>query len=85
MKLSIITCTYNSENYLQECINSVIAQNLNINEYEHVFVDAYSIDKTKEIIEKYAIKYHNVRLIERKAKWIYNAMNEWIKESETRI
>jgi hypothetical protein len=26
-------------------------------------------------------KYSNVELIERKPKWVYNAMNEWIKEA----
>lgn len=82
MKLSIITCTYNSEKYLQECIDSVIAQNLNIDTYEHIFVDAYSTDNTKKIIEKYQKKYSNVKLLERKPKWVYNAMNEGIKESK---
>lgn len=82
MKLSIITCTYNGEEYIQQCINSVIDQNLDIDAYEHIFVDAYSIDKTREIIENYQKKYSNVRLIERKPKWVYNAMNEWIKEAK---
>jgi glycosyltransferase involved in cell wall biosynthesis len=68
MKLSIITCTYNSEKYLQECIDSVVAQNLDIHEYEHIFVDAYSTDKTKKIIVEYKKKYSNVRLIEREPK-----------------
>lgn len=81
MKLSIVTCTYNSEKYLQECIDSVIAQNLDKDDYEHIFVDAYSTDKTKEIIREYMKKYSNVKLIERKPKWVYNAMNEWIKEA----
>jgi len=73
--------TYNSEKYLQECIESIIAQKLDINEYEHIFVDAYSTDNTKKIINEYAKKYLNVKLIERKPKWVYNAMNEGIKES----
>jgi glycosyltransferase involved in cell wall biosynthesis len=68
MKLSIITCTYNSEKYIQECINSVIAQNLDKDDYEHIFVDAYSTDKTKDIIAQYMKKYSNVELIERKPK-----------------
>ena len=82
MKLSIITCTYNSEQYLQECINSVISQNLSVDEYEHIFVDACSTDTTKQIIENYQKKYSNVKIIERKPKWVYNAMNEWIKEAK---
>ncbi|MBR4633566.1 glycosyltransferase family 2 protein [bacterium] len=68
MKLSIITCTYNREKCLQQCIDSVIAQNLDLNTYEHIFVDAYSKDKTKTIIKNYMAKYKNVRLIEREPK-----------------
>jgi glycosyltransferase involved in cell wall biosynthesis len=68
MKLSIVTCTYNSEKYLQECIDSVIAQDLDTNIYEHVFVDAYSTDKTKNIIKKYQKQYPNVKIIERQPK-----------------
>ena len=82
MKLSIITCTYNSEKYLQVCIDSVISQNLDIENYEHIFVDAYSTDSTKKIIKKYMKKYSNVKLIEHKPKWVYNAMNEGIKEAK---
>ena len=82
MKLTIITCTYNSEGYLQECIDSVVNQNLDENTYEHIFVDALSTDKTRHIIEKYMKKYNNVKLIERKPKWVYNAMNEWIKQAK---
>lgn len=82
MKLSIISCTYNSEKYLQECINSVINQNLDVSIFEHIFVDAYSTDNTKKIIEEYKQKYPNVKLIEREPKWVYNAMNEWIKEAK---
>lgn len=82
MKLSIITCTYNSDLYLQQCINSVIAQNLPKEMYEHIFVDAYSTDNTKKIIKDYMNKYTNVKIIERKPKWVYNAMNEGIKEAK---
>ena len=82
MKLSIITCTYNSEKYLQECIDSVIAQNLDNDIYEHIFVDACSTDNTKKIIKEYAGDHPNVKVIERKPKGVYNAMNEGIKEAK---
>ncbi len=82
MKLSIITCTYNSEKYLQECINGVVAQKMSVDKYEHIFVDAYSSDSTRDIIKKYMKQYSNVKLIERKPRWVYNAMNEGIKEAE---
>lgn len=82
--LSIITCTYNSEKYLQECIDSVILQKLDPNEFEHIFVDWYSTDKTIKIIKDYqnTISNYNIKIIQSPAKWIYNAMNIWIKEAK---
>lgn len=80
MKLSIITCTYNSEKYLPEAIGSVTSQNKWI-DYEHIFIDGMSIDGTCDIIKEYAVSNPttNIVLEQRNPKGIYNAMNEWIK------
>jgi len=49
VKVSIITCTWNSEPWLRECIDSIRAQDhLDI---EHVFVDGGSTDGTLERIQ----------------------------------
>lgn len=84
MKLSIITCTYNSEKYLQECIDSVISQNLDKDIYEHIFIDWYSKDWTENIINSYIKNYpnSNIRLIKSEPKWVYNAFNKWVFESK---
>lgn len=81
MKLSIITCTYNSERYLQDTINSVVAQNLDSSLFEHIFVDGYSTDTTLDIIEQHKSQNpdYKIKVIKAKPKWIYNAMNAWIK------
>lgn len=83
MKLSIITCTYNSEKYLQETIKSILNQKLEKNTFEHIFIDWNSSDNTKNIIENYknSNQDNNIKLIVKKPNWIYNAMNEWIKIS----
>ena len=80
MKLSIITCTYNSEKYLPEAIGSVTSQNHWI-DYEHIFIDGMSIDSTCDLIKEYAASNPtiNILLEQRSPKGIYNAMNEWIK------
>lgn len=81
MKLSIITCTYNSATYLQQCIDSVIAQWLHDDVYEHIFVDAFSKDETMDMLNNYKRtrpKKH-ITIMQRDPKGIYNAMNEWIK------
>lgn len=51
MKVTIITVTYNSGKYLEDCIKSVIMQRYpNI---EHIVVDAKSTDNTMDIVRKY--------------------------------
>jgi glycosyltransferase involved in cell wall biosynthesis len=78
MKLSIITCCYNSDKYIQETINSVISQKLDKNIYEHIFIDAFSSDNTIDIINKYIMENSENKIVlkQSKPKGIYNAMNE---------
>lgn len=82
VKLSIITCTYNSEKYLSDCIESIKKQNLDKDIFEHIFVDWKSSDKTKEIIGKYKKEtWFNIFFYEQKPKWVYSAMNYWAEKS----
>ncbi len=50
MKVSIITVTYNSEKYLQDCIQSV--KNQTYGNIQHIIVDGKSTDNTLKIIKK---------------------------------
>lgn len=59
MKLSIITCTLNSEKYLEESIRSVRAQTYS--DIEYVFVDGGSTDRTLEIIGMMAGEHRLLR------------------------
>ncbi|RKO63036.1 bifunctional glycosyltransferase/CDP-glycerol:glycerophosphate glycerophosphotransferase [Caldibacillus debilis] len=56
-KLSIIVPIYNVENYLEDCLNSLLRQNYE--NYEVIMVDDGSTDNSKEIMHKYAEKYEN--------------------------
>ena len=49
MFLSIITPTYNSQDKILFCINSVIKQNFE--DYEHIIIDNHSTDRTLELIK----------------------------------
>ena len=78
--LSIITCTWNSEKYLQECIESVKNQSWNLS-IEHIFVDGLSTDKTIEIIQSYQEECKDridVKILQSSPKGVYNAMNQGI-------
>lgn len=50
MKVSIITVTYNSSKYIEDCINSIIRQDYK--DIEYIIIDGGSTDGTVEIIEK---------------------------------
>ncbi len=81
MKFSIITCTYNSEKYIENNIKSL--ENQSFWDFEHIFIDGNSTDNTLDIIEEYRKKYPNrVKLYKQKPGWISKAMNEWIRKSK---
>lgn len=51
MKVTIITVTYNSEKYLEDCIRSVLSQDYT--DLEYIIIDGKSSDGTLSIIKKY--------------------------------
>jgi len=54
-KISVIIFSYNFENYLEECIESVLAQTLK--PYEIIISDDHSTDRSWDIIQRYAKKH----------------------------
>ena len=64
MKLSFILPIFNTGKYLQKCIDSVIAQNLTVGDYEILLVyDEGSSDNSLQVAQENADKYPNaVRL-----------------------
>lgn len=74
MKVSIITVVYNGEQYINECITSVIGQNYQ--DLEYIVIDGGSTDNTISLIEK----YHNkiTHFVSEKDKGMYDALNKGI-------
>ncbi len=71
---SIVTCTFNSAEFLPETIASVEGQNFA--GFEHIFIDAFSNDATVAIIEAYRARCPGrVVLQQLPANGISNAMN----------
>jgi glycosyltransferase len=74
MKVSLITVTYNSEKYLEDCIRSVIMQSHS--NIEHIIIDGKSTDRTVDIIRKYGD--HISKWISETDRGIYDAINKGI-------
>lgn len=78
-KVSVIVTVYNTEKYIEQCVNSLINQT-----YEHIeiiLVDGGSTDKTPEICRKYESKYKNIRLVQKENEGVSSARNRGITEA----
>lgn len=74
MKISIITIAFNSEETIEETIQSVIAQDYS--NIEYIVIDGGSTDGTMSIVEKYLDKLAVV--VSEPDKGIYDAMNKGV-------
>ncbi len=59
---TIITPAYNSEEFIDECIKSVVNANYDLNLVEHIIINDGSIDKTPEIVQRWASQYPHIKL-----------------------
>lgn len=83
-KISVIIPVYNKEKYLAKTLDSVIAQTYK--NIEIILVNDGSIDKSPEIMDKYAEEYENIKCIHKKnegvtrtrLRGVSEASGEWI-------
>ena len=57
--ISIVVITFNHENFIEECLESILMQDINA-KYEIIISDDCSSDNTQTIIKKYKNKYPNI-------------------------
>lgn len=82
--ISIIIPVYNVEQYLQECLDSILSQTYS--NFEVILINDGSLDDSSKICDKYAHKDKRIRVIHQKNsgvsaarnKGIDNANGEWI-------
>ncbi|WP_316736897.1 glycosyltransferase family 2 protein [Pedobacter aquatilis] len=79
MKISVLTPSYNSAQYIRRAIESVISQNYD--NYEHIVVDGGSKDGTVEILKEFP----QVKYISEKDKGQSDAMNKAFSMSSGEI
>ena len=80
-KFSIVIPTLNEENYISECINSILEQTYDLNLIEIVIVDGNSTDKTIEIVNSYKQKHNHILVLNNPQKRTPISLNIGIKNS----
>ena len=73
--LSIIVPIYNVEEYLGECLDSLVIQDIPHDEYEIICVDDGSTDKSGKILDLYAEKYTNIVVVHKENGGVSSARN----------
>jgi len=74
--ISIVTCTYNSDKYLEKALLSV--QNQKYENIEHIINDSYSTDNTLAIIQNYIEsnkERYSIKLTHCEPRGVANALN----------
>ena len=79
LKLSIIVPIYGVEQYLLKCVDSLLAQDLPLSEYEIILVDDESPDTCPQICDEYAAAHENIRVIHRENGGLSAARNSGIE------
>ena len=75
---SVIIPVYNVENYLNDCVQSVIEQNLT--RIEIILINDCSTDKSGELCDSLAKKHQNLKVIHnKKNQGVSNSRNDGIK------
>lgn len=63
MFLTIITPVYNTAKYLSACLDSLLDQGMRYEDYEIILINDGSTDNSAEILDQYAAKYPNLRVV----------------------
>ncbi|TAH69970.1 MAG: glycosyltransferase [Anaerolineaceae bacterium] len=79
-KVSVIIPVYNVENYLKDCLMSVVGQP--ISNIEIICVNDGSTDKSKDILERFAQKHDNIKIIDQENQGLSCARNVGLMEAQ---
>ena len=77
--LTILIPVYNTEKYIEKCIDSLLRQTYE--NIEIILIDGGSTDRTTEICSKYADNYEKIRLVKKENEGVSSARNRGIDEA----
>lgn len=82
MKLSIIIPVYNTENYLEGCVQSLFDQNIPQDDFEIILINDGSTDSSLAICEKLAEQHKNIKVLDQENKGQSVARNIGINSAQ---
>ena len=84
VEISIIIPIYNVEDFIEECLESILCQTIEQSKIEAVLVDDGSTDRSGEIASNYAQKYNNFIYIHKKNGGLSSARNAGLDKAQGR-
>lgn len=79
MELSIIIPFYNVEKYIDQCLNSILKQNIPRSDYEIILIDDGSTDNSLNIAKKYTEENSNIQLFFQRNQGVSISRNNGLK------
>lgn len=83
-KVSVIIPVYNVEEYLEDCLNSIINQSIGIKNIEVIIINDGSSDNSINIVNEYKKKYSDWIVVDRVNKGVSISRNEGIELATTK-
>lgn len=81
--ISVVMPIYNEENYIENCVESLLLQDYPKDKMEWLFVDGMSKDNTRKLLQKYIEKYPKlIKVFDNPNKTVPFAMNIGISEAK---
>ncbi|MEE1321984.1 MAG: glycosyltransferase [Acutalibacteraceae bacterium] len=78
-RVSIIVPVYNAEQFLDDCIGSLLRQTIDKNTIEIILLNDGSVDNSAQICRKYSEKYSFIKYVEKENTGVSNTRNMGIK------
>lgn len=82
IKVSVIIPVYNMENYIKQCLDSLVRQTNQ--DFELVIVDDGSTDRSGEICEEYRTVFKHIQIIHKKNEGLISARMEGLRKASGR-
>ncbi len=75
IQLSFIIPAYNCEKYIEDCINSLLAQDLPQSQFEIIVINDGSTDNTTKILQNKSLQHSNIHILCQENKGRHHARN----------